>query len=477
MLDRRVQASAIIVLGMSFFCSRSSGAGILDQWPQFRGPKGSGIADGKKIPDRWSETENVAWSIDIPGRGWSSPIVWGKKVFVTSAISPSSTKKPQAGIFGNDYMDALIAQGLSPKEADARVQSRDVEAPEELTADVQWMVYCINADNGRIEWEREAHKGRPYNGRHRKNSFASETPVTDGQCVYAYFANVGLFCYSMKGDLMWTRRWEPHRIYFDFGTASSPVLYRNRVFIQNDNEDDSFLSGVDKRTGQEVWRVSRNSGSGRKSDWATPFVWENELRAEIIVIGHGQAISYDLDGKELWHLDGLKGSPTPLAISDSRLLYVGTGDQTGVTRPMFAVRPGATGDISLKSGQARNAYVAWFLPKASAYIPSPLVYRDRLYVVYDNGICAAFDSKTGDQIYKARIGSGATFSSSPWASDGKIFCLSEDGDAYVFLAGDEYKQLSQNSLGEMCLATPAIADGSLFIRTMTKLYRIAKKMS
>jgi outer membrane protein assembly factor BamB len=232
---------------------------------------------------------------------------------------------------------------------------------------------------------------------------------------------------------------------------------------------------VDKKTGNEVWRVPRNSGTGRKSDWATPYVWVNKLRTEIVAVGRGQAIGYGLDGKELWQLKGLKGQAAPLPISDSSFLYVGTGDQTGVIRPMFAVKPGASGDISLKAEENANAYIAWFLDKASAYMPSPLVYRDRVYVVYDNGIIAAMDSKTGKQVYKARIGTGATFSSSPVAADGKIFCLSEDGDTYVIKAGDEYNLIGINSLGEMCLATPAVSGGSLFLRTMTKLYRIAQR--
>ena len=445
------------------------------RWPQFRGARGAGVADGSQLPDSWSVTKNIAWSIEVPGRGWSSPILWDNKIFVTSAISPSSFKKPQTGIFGNDYIAELQAKGLSAAEVNRLERERDIEAVEELTADVQWMVYCIDANTGRILWEREAYRGKPYKGRHRKNSFASETPVTDGEHVYAYFGNVGLFCYTMKGGLVWSHKWDPHRIYLDFGTASSPVLHGDRVYIQNDNEEDCFLAAVDKRTGEELWRVPRNAGTGRKSDWATPYVWGNKLRTEIVVIGRGQAIGYGLDGKELWQLKGLKGQAAPLPISDAALLYVGTGDQAGVTRPMFAVKPGASGDISLKPEETSNAYVAWALDKASAYMPSPLVYRDRMYVVYDNGICAAFDTKTGKQVYKARIGTGATFSSSPIASNGKIYCLSEDGDTYVLQAGDEYKQISQNGLGEMCLATPAIGDGSLFIRTMTKLYRVMRR--
>jgi len=474
MFYRSRLARAILIIAICSLCMTSPRAHGVDPWPQFRGARGAGIADESNLPVHWSVKDNVAWSVEIPGRGWSSPIIWGKKIFVTSAISPSSFKKTQTGIFGNDYIAELTAKGLSSAEVNKLERERDIETTEELAEDIQWMVYCIDADTGRIDWAREAHKGKPFMGRHRKNSFASETPVTDGERVYAYFGNVGLFCYSMKGDLVWSHKWDPHKMYLDFGTASSPILHGDRIYIQNDNEEDCFLAAVDKNTGKEVWRVSRNAGTGRKSDWASPHVWENKLRTEVIAIGRGQAISYDLDGKEIWRLKGLKGQAAPLAISDSLLLYVGTGDQTGVTRPMFAVRPGATGDISLNPEETGNAYVAWFLDKASAYMPSPLVYRDRMYVVYDNGICAAYDSGTGKQIYKARIGVGATFSSSPCAADGKIFCLSEDGDTYVIQAGDEYKLVAENALGEMCLATPAIANGSLFIRTMTKLYRITR---
>jgi len=474
MLSRTATAAVIMILATCLLCASSPRARGGDTWPQFRGARGAGIADESNLPVQWSATENVAWSVEIPGRGWSSPVVWGKRVFVTSAISPSSFKQPQTGIFGNDYIAELLAKGLPPAEVNRLSNERDIETTKELAADVQWMVYCIDADTGRIEWAREAHKGKPHMGRHRKNSFASETPVTDGERVYAYFGNVGLFCYSMKGDLQWSSTSVPHKIYLDFGTASSPVLYRGRIYIQNDNEEDSFLAAVDARTGKEVWRVSRNDGAGRKSAWATPHVWENRLRTEIIAIARGQAVSYDLEGKELWRLKGLRGQATPLAISDSSLLYVGTGDQTGVTRPMFAVRPGATGDISLKPGETGNTSVAWFMDKASAYIPSALLYRGRLYVVYDNGICAAYESGTGNQIFKARIGAGATFSSSPLAADGKIFCLSEEGDTYVLQAGDEYRLVAENALGEMCLATPAIANGSLFIRTLTRLVRISR---
>ena len=365
MLCRIKLAGSILTVVLCQICVASPWARDSGHWPQFRGLNGAGIADGSNLPVRWSATENVAWSLEIPGRGWSSPIVWDNRIFLTSAISPSSTKQPQKGIFGNDYIAELTAKGLPRAEIDRLERERDIEATEELTTDVQWMVYCIDADTGRIEWGREVHRGKPVGGRHRKNSFASETPVTDGEHVYAQFGNVGLFCYSMKGDLVWSHRWEPHRMYLDFGTASSPVLHNGRILIQNDNEEDCFLAAVDARTGKELWRVSRNAGTGRKSDWATPFVWENRQRTEIIAIGRGQAISYDIDGKELWRLRGLRGQATPLPISDSGLLYVGTGDQTGVTRPMFAVRPGASGDISLKPGESGNDFVAWFQDKAA----------------------------------------------------------------------------------------------------------------
>jgi len=276
---------------------------------------------------------------------------------------------------------------------------------------------------------------------------------------------------------LWEKRWEPRKIYLDFGTASSPVVDGGRVYVQNDNEESSFVAALDARTGRELWRTARDFGNARiKSAFSTPCVWRHRRGTEIVTLGAGMAISYDLEGKELWRLRGTSvlGAPTPIPGED--LVYVASGAQGEGVRPMFAVRAGAHGDISLAEGADHNEWVAWRLPLAGPYIPSPLLYRDRLFVLYDNGFFAAFDPRTGVQRYKARIDMDAhAFSGSPVAAGGKIYCSSEDGDVYVIDAGEQFKLLAKNTLSEMSLATPAVADGALFIRTMTKLWRIERR--
>jgi outer membrane protein assembly factor BamB len=444
-------------------------------WPQFRGPGGAGILDDAKLPITWSTQKNVTWQVEVMGRGWSSPVAWNDQVFVTSAISPGAFKAPSTGIFGNDYVAELSKQGLSDDEVLKKVVSRDIELTVE-SGDIRYMVYAFDAATGRLRWEREAHKGAPYGGRHRKNTYASETPATDGQRLYVYFGNVGLFAYSLEGRPLWNMRFDPQPMYLDFGTASSPVVHDGRVYVVHDNDGKSFAAAVDAKSGALIWRVERDLPGGPiASGWSTPFVWKHDRRTELVAIGRQHAVGYALEtGAELWRLGGLTGQSTPSPVAAGGLLYLATGSQGESNRPVFAVRPGASGNISLQKGEDHNAWVAWMHPRASAYTSSPLVYRGRMYVVNDNGILTVFDAATGKEIYKARAGgSGNTFSASPWAADGKVFLLSEDGHTFVIEAGDKYVELAKNSLDEMSLASPALAPNALFMRTQTRLYRIS----
>ncbi len=469
-----MRALAALLLLAVPFASAGRAAGP-SEWPQFRGPAAAGIADESSLPERWSKTENVAWSVEVPGRGWSSPIVWGDRVFVTSAISPGAFKAPSTGIYGNDYAAELAKQGLSEEEAVKKVVSRDIELTSE-TGDIRYMVYALDARTGKIAWEREAHKGQPFGGRHRKNTYASETPVTDGERLYVSFGgNVGLFCYGLDGTLLWKKAWPPQPIYLDFGTASSPVVHDGRVYQLHDNDGESFLAALDAKTGAEVWRVSRGEVAQGTSGWATPFIWNSGSRTEIITIGRGRVASYDQQGKELWRLRGMtQATPTPVAADG--LLYVGSGSQGDSNRPLLAIRPGATGDVTLARDQDANDFVAWRHPRFSAYTPSPLVYRGRVYSVNDNGILQVADAKTGKDVFRARVGGGGhTFSSSPLASQGRIYLLSEDGETFVIRAGDAYAEISRNSLDEMSLASLAADADSLYLRTQTRLYRISGK--
>ncbi len=435
------------LLTLSVLCSSFLAIAAQDRWPQFRGAQSLGVAEDATLPDKWSATENVAWKTDIPGIGWSSPIVWGDKIFVTSVINTGDTEAPKKGLyFGGE-------RPVPPAEH-------------------RWMVYAVDFKTGKVLWEREVFRTVPKITRHLKNSYASETPVTDGERVYAYFGNVGLFCFDVKGNLLWKQMNEPRKTRFGWGTAASPVLYKDRLYIVNDNDEQSVLLALDKKTGKQIWKVEREIGT----NWATPYIWENEKRTELIVPATKAVRSYDLDGKVLWEFKGMSSIAIPMPFSKFGLLYIASGYVGDQHRPVYAIKSGASGDISLKEGETSNHFIAWYQRQASPYNPSPIVYGDLYYTLLDRGFFTAHDARTGKEIYeKKRIDPAAgAFTSSPWAYNGKIFCLSEDGDTFVIQAGPEYKLIGKNSLDEMCMATPAIVRGSLVIRTASKLYRIAK---
>jgi outer membrane protein assembly factor BamB len=417
---------------------------LAGNWPQFRGGTAAGVSDENGLPETWDTTQNVAWKADIPGRGWSSPVVWGDRVFLTTVVNEGKSEDPKKGLyFGGERLTA----------------------PESVH---RWAVYCLDAKTGKVRWERQAHKAVPATGLHIKNSYASETPVTDGERVYAYFGNVGLFCYDMDGKEVWSQKWPAVKTRFGWGTAASPALHRGRLYIVNDNEENSYLVALDAKTGKELWRADRDE----KSNWATPYVWENEKRTEIVTAGSKRVLSYDLDGKPLWELSGMSMIAIPTPFAKHGLLFVCSGYVLDRSKPLYAIRPGASGDISLKKDETHNESIAWCQKQAGPYNPTPVVAGDYLYVLYDRGFLACYDARTGKEIYDKQRLSGGAFTASPWAAGGKVFCLSEDGDTFVILAGREFKLLGRNRLDEMCMATPALADGRLFIRTLSKLYCI-----
>lgn len=440
-------------------------------WPQFRGPQANPVGVHSRLPHRWSTTDNIEWSAEIPGRGWSSPIVTAGKIFLTAAVTEGASKPPQIGTdYSNEYVAELLKQGLSEAEAIQKVTERDFELPGEVT--LHYFLYCLDLETDGVTWRKEIYAGHPPGGRHRKNSFMSETPLTDGERIYVYVANLGLYAYGLDGEQLWAAALEAYPIYLEFGTGSSPALAGNQIVIVSDNEKQQFLAAFDKTTGKQLWRVNRDTRPGTepggRSGWSTPLVWSNGLRTEIVTIGPGLAVSYDLEGNELWRLSDMAGNPAPSPFAYDGLLYVDAGQ----TRPLFAIRPGASGDISATPDKA-SEYVVWSAERAGTYIPTPVAYKGSIYVLYDKGILARFNAKTGKLDYKTRIDPEAgAFTSSPWAYDDKIFCLSELGDTYVLSAGETFERLHSNPLGEMALATPAIVGERLLIRTETRLYSI-----
>ena len=444
-------------------------------WPQFRGPESNPVGTHARLAERWSKTENVEWSQEIPGRGWSSPIVTGGRVYITTVTTEGKSKPPQTGTeYSNEYVAELVKQGVPMEQVLKRVTERDIELQNEVM--LHYFIYCLNRRSGKREWKREFSTGHPPGGRHRKNSFVSESPVTDGRHVYVYVANLGLWAFDLKGKLAWTTPLEASPIYLDFGTGSSPALAGNLLVIVSDNEKQQYIAAFDKQTGKEVWRTNRDLGGKgqpvQRSGWATPFVWRHALRTEIVAIGPGEVVSYDLAGKELWRMSGMSATPVPTPFAYEGLLYINGGRG----RPLFAIRPGAAGDISLQKDQTSNEYVVWSQARGGTYLPSALAYEGVVYTLTETGILNRYDAKTGKQTYKTRIDPMATaFTTSPWAYNGKLFCLSEEGQTFVIAAGEEFRLLHVNELDDMAQASPALVGDRLLIRTEQRLYSIRRK--
>ncbi|QDT13192.1 PQQ-binding-like beta-propeller repeat protein [Stieleria marina] len=418
--------------------------------PRFRGVGGRGVSpDDVRLPDVWSQTQNVAWSIDVPGYGWASPVVWGDKVFVATVVAErDDILKPSKGLYlGKGVRDP--AKGIH-----------------------HWMVYCYDFATGEKLWEQEAHAGQPQVPRHPKSTYAAETPATDGERLYVLFGDLGLYCYDLDGNPLWKRDIEPQKTLQDYGAAASPIVDDGQVIVVYDNFGPSWIASFDAKTGNDRWRTERDE----THSWATPLIWKNKLRTEIVVPGKKRNRSYDLDGQLLWEFDGrMSGLVIPSPFVAHEMCYIASGYVGDAHRPTFAIKPGASGDFTPEGGFTDSEFIQWYQPTASAYNTTQLVYGDFLYTVYDQGFMTCHNAKTGEEIYgKKRFSPSGSFTASPWAYNGKVFCLSEDGLTYVIQAGAEFKLLGTNDLSELAIATPAVANGKLLIRTASKIYCVGK---
>lgn len=418
-----------------------------DNVPQFLA--GRAAPDSARVPpDRWSANENVMWKTDLPGLGWSSPIVWGNRVILTTCVNTGETPEPRKGLYLED-----VDANKYPKPKDKH----------------EWKVYCLDLNSGKIVWERTAHAAIPAKPHHIKNSLASETPTTDGERIYVYFGNVGLYCYDMDGKLLWERPIAATETQYGWGTSISPIVFEDRLYLVNDNEEKSYLEAIDKRTGKTVWTVDREE----KTNYATPFVWQNDKRTELVTSGIGFARSYDLDGKLLWQVKGKSILAIPTPFSQFGLLYLAAGHVVWGSNPLYAIKPGASGDISPGEDVTSNEHIVWSSQKIGPYHPTPLILGETLYILYDRGFMAAYDAKTGKEVYpKKRIPNGKAFTSSPWTYGGKLFCLNEDGVTFVIKPGPDFEILHTNTLADddMGMATPVIVGEKLLIRTGPRLY-------
>jgi outer membrane protein assembly factor BamB len=424
-------------------------------WPSFRGLNASGVQEGTPLPTAWNieKSEHVLWKTGIPGLAHSSPVVWGDRIFVTTAIASDQNRVMQIG-------------QVNPM-GDAKDMSRQ-----------SWRVYCLDRTTGRILWERVAQEAEPRVKRHPKTTHASATPATDGKHLVALFASGGLYCYDLKGKLRWSQdlgvlnaNWAD-KPEVQWGPASSPILYKNLVIVQCDIEKDSFIAAFNADSGKKVWTTPRKT----IPSWSTPTVYEGKKGTELIITGSEDIRGYEpLTGRELWVLRPTSriSVPTPFAAGD--LIYVASGYGRG-DQPIHAIVPGGHGDITPKgTGLRSGEYVAWNSLKGAPYITTPIVYQGFLYIAGYNGILSCYDAGTGERVYEQRLGQGGFFSSSPVAGDGKIYAISEDGEAYAIKAGPKFELISTNSLGEVCMATPALSRGMIIVRTLTQLIGIGVK--
>lgn len=421
-------------------------------WPSFRGREASGVSDGQHLPDQWNVERggHVLWRTAIPGLGHSSPIVWGDRIYVTSAISsvPASFKPGQSG-------DGNASEDRSPH---------------------RWMLYAIDRKTGRIAWERLAHEGAPMDLRHAQSTYASATPATDGRVVVAWFGSQGVHAFTTAGDRLW--KVDLGRVdvgaygmpAVEWGPASSPIIWNGLVLLQVDTQNDAFLIALALETGQVVWKTPRHD----KTSWSTPSVLTTSGVPELVTSADWIRGYDPRTGRERWRMRGGSDIPAPTPIAADGLIFVaasGLGDR----RPLVAIRPGGRGDISLTTTESANAQVRWSKPTRGSFIPTPLVYRNILYVLANNGVLDAYDPGTGEEIYRQRLPAiGSGFSASPVAADGKLYVANEDGQVMVIAAGRQFRHIATSSIPEPLMATPALSNGVLYLRGASSVFAIGR---
>ena len=423
-------------------------------WPSFRGPHASGVAEGQNLPDQWNAKtgENILWRTPIPGLAHSSPVVWGNRIFVTTAVSSDPKASFRPGLYGDG--DASKDRSLH-----------------------RWMIYALDKQSGKILWEQVAYQGEPREKRHIKSTYANSTPATDGRIVVAWFGSEGVYAYDMKGRFLW--KVDVGRIdagaydvpSVEWGPASSPIIWKDLVILQCDTQADSFIMALDANTGKKVWKTDRDE----IPSWGTPTVVTTSKGEELVANASNFIRGYDpRTGKELWRLGKSSKitAPTPIFADDVLVVVSGRGPE----RPIFVVKAGARGDLTLPDGKTSSDTVIWSRTGRGSYMPTPLIYNGILYVLSNSGTFDAYNLKTGDELYRQRlpvIGSG--FSASPVASDGKIYLSNEDGEILVVSAGDKFSHVATNSMGELLMATPALSEGVMYVRSSQSVFAIGRK--
>ncbi len=441
------------VLGLIAWAWLTGAGATPPSWPSFRGPGASGVADAQDLPDRWSlgDGRHVRWQAPLPGLAHSSPIVWGDLVLVTTAVSSTPGATFKRGLYGAGDADA------------------DRSAH-------QWQLIALDRRTGAVRWSRTAYRGEPREKRHIKATYANQTPATDGETIVAFFGSQGLYAYDFDGALRWKadlgvlNAGAYDLLEYEWGNASSPIIDGGRVIVQCDVHGGSFVQAFDAKTGRPLWKTAREE----LPSWATPTIVPGPRGPELVTNAPNRIRGYDpASGRELWSLGGSSKitAPTPILARDLVIVASGRAPE----RPIFAIRPGSRGDLTLPAGRTASAAIAWSRTGRGPYMPTPLAYRGQLYALANQGLFDAYAIDDGTEIYRQRLPhAGSGFSASPVASDGRLFLSSEDGDVFVVRAGPAFELLATNAMGEPIMATPAIAGGLLLVRTETRLVAIGR---
>ncbi|MBI3696740.1 MAG: PQQ-like beta-propeller repeat protein [Acidobacteria bacterium] len=414
-----------------------------DGWPRWRGPNDNGMARGD-APLHWSDTEHIAWKAPVPGRGHSSPVVWGDRIFVTTAVPTGNAPAP---------VSDAPAQPSPGRRGGFR--SSGPQAEQKL------MLLCFDRKSGKLLWEKVACVSTPHEGYHpRYGSFASNSPITDGKHVIAFFGSRGVYCYTLDGQLVWEKDFGKLRMFNGFGEGAWPALDGNRLVLVLDQEDESFLVALDKSTGRELWRTPRQGNT----NWSGPVITSHGGRKQVIVSATKKACGYDLEtGKLLWEAAGLGQNTIPAPVAADGMVFV----MSGFRNPnLMAIRLGREGDLTGTDA------IVWQNQRGNSYTPSPVLYDGKLYVLADNGMLSCFDAKTGKPYYQQeRLPKPYNFKASPVGANGKLYLTSEDGDVIVVRMGEKFEVLATNRLeGQMFIGTPAILDGEIYLRGQNTLF-------
>lgn len=446
----RIRTALLVVLLLSVSAITKDET---SRWPSFRGMDAAGVAEGQNLPEQWDGRagRNIKWKVPIPGLAHSSPVVWGDRIYVTTAVSGRGEATFKHGLFGaGDASDDRSSH--------------------------QWKVYSIDRASGRTVWERTAYEGVPREKRHVKGTYANSTPATDGSHVVAFFGSQGLYCYDAAGKLLWKKDLGILDVGaydapdYEWGTASSPIIYRNMVVVQCDTQKEDFLFALNISTGETVWKAAREE----LPSWGTPTIYTGPGRAELITNASNFIRGYDPEsGRELWRLGGSSKITAPTPIFSGGLIVVASGRRPEA--PIFVIRAGSVGDITLPENQIASDAVAWSVRQRGPYMPTPLIYGEQLYVLANQGILDCYRLTTGKELYRQRLAhQGGGFSASPVACDGRIYLPSEDGDIFVVQAGTSGEVVGSNPMGERLMATPALASGRMFVRGERHLFAIGR---